>query len=757
MKKLILLVGLLWSLSAGAALHGVGGIPGGGSGCTDGNKGDVTVSAGCTSFVVTGGSAIDNLFTFIDNLDATRRGQFDASIAPVGTTVYRMPSAAGTLARLEDIPQFQTGNGNYTSTVCGVAYNGTGFQYSVSACNYVIDGTPYTSPPATVTLAAADPTNDRIDIIAVNTSSIATMITGTPAVNPQAPDVDPSTQLQLTFVYVTAAATTPGTVQTAQYRENAGTPTEWTYSDNTANLDPNNTAQPYAGTKDIGATAVVAGNQFLLTNGSTIDLSQQNYFVFRLRPNGTWPAAKNLRIQWLNGATALGSFVSVSNGTYGLNTASATYQLIAIPVSSFNLNGQVIDSVRVRVQGAGAAFAFYIDNVELQSGVAPPPAASATMVYVGDWVISNTYSPQQVVRLNGQTYVAIAANIGSTPTYADTNANWRRLKADETTTTLGALIDGATGKTTPVDADELPLADSAASFIVKKLTWANLKATLKTYFDTLYQAAPGTQPANTVYAGPAAGGAATPTFRSLVVADGTGVFQGFDATLTALAGANWAANALPIGTGADTLSQTSFAANTFPARASTGNLVAKTITDFGLSQADDADAAAGRTTLGGTTVGGNIFTLTNPSAITYVKIAADNTVTAVAASVVATDAQGTGLASDTAGFRGIPQNSQSGNYTTVATDAGKHILHPSGAGAGDTITIDSNANVATAIGTAITFMNMDSNAVSIAITSDTLTLCGTGATGTRTLAQYGVWTVVKITSTSWLGCGTGAT
>lgn len=51
---------------------------------------------------------------------------------------------------------------------------------------------------------------------------------------------------------------------------------------------------------------------------------------------------------------------------------------------------------------------------------------------------------------------------------------------------IAALIHAATGKTTPVDADELALADSAASFVLKKLTWANLKATLKTYLDTLY-------------------------------------------------------------------------------------------------------------------------------------------------------------------------------------------------------------------------------------------------------------------------------
>lgn len=105
--------------------------------------------------------------------------------------------------------------------------------------------------------------------------------------------------------------------------------------------------------------------------------------------------------------------------------------------------------------------------------------------------------------------------------------------------------------------------------------------------------------------------------------------QPLDATLTAFAALTIAANSLTIGTGADAFSQTTFAANTFPARASTGDLVAKTITDFGLSLVDDADAAAGRTTLGGTTVGQNFFTLTNPSAITFPRINADNTVSAL--------------------------------------------------------------------------------------------------------------------------------
>jgi len=51
---------------------------------------------------------------------------------------------------------------------------------------------------------------------------------------------------------------------------------------------------------------------------------------------------------------------------------------------------------------------------------------------------------------------------------------------------VGAAIDGATAKTTPIDADTVALIDSAASNVLKKLSWANVKATAKAYFDTIY-------------------------------------------------------------------------------------------------------------------------------------------------------------------------------------------------------------------------------------------------------------------------------
>jgi hypothetical protein len=46
---------------------------------------------------------------------------------------------------------------------------------------------------------------------------------------------------------------------------------------------------------------------------------------------------------------------------------------------------------------------------------------------------------------------------------------------------VASATHNATSKATPVDADEIPLADSAGAFALVKLTWANLKATLASW------------------------------------------------------------------------------------------------------------------------------------------------------------------------------------------------------------------------------------------------------------------------------------
>lgn len=159
-----------------------------------------------------------------------------------------------------------------------------------------------------------------------------------------------------------------------------------------------------------------------------------------------------------------------------------------------------------------------------------------------------------------------------------------------------------------------------------------------------------------------------------------------------------------------------------------------------------ATAAAARTALAVLALAGG--TLTGP-----LVLAADPTVPLGAATKQYIDALLTNM-----GYLNVPQVNQSGNYQTIASDAAKHIRLTGGSAA--TFTIAANATVAYPIGTTITFVNSTSPAqvLSIAIGgTDTMTLAGTTTPGTRSLAQNGIATAIKITATAWLISGTGLT
>ena len=108
------------------------------------------------------------------------------------------------------------------------------------------------------------------------------------------------------------------------------------------------------------------------------------------------------------------------------------------------------------------------------------------------------------------------------------------------------------------------------------------------------------------------------------------------------------------------------------------------------------------------------------------------------------------------GYMGIPQNSQNSNYNVVLGDSGKHIYHPTGQAAA-TYTFPANSNVSFTVGSAVTIINGSANNVTISLTSDTLYLSSNGATGSRTLAQWGVATAVKIENTTWVISGSNIT
>ena len=95
-----------------------------------------------------------------------------------------------------------------------------------------------------------------------------------------------------------------------------------------------------------------------------------------------------------------------------------------------------------------------------------------------NWNIIQVNIDGAVVGPTSATNASIAVFDGTTgKLIADGGYTIASIAADATNS--AAVIHAATGKSTPDDADGLGLIDSAASNALKKLTWANLKATLK--------------------------------------------------------------------------------------------------------------------------------------------------------------------------------------------------------------------------------------------------------------------------------------
>jgi len=108
----------------------------------------------------------------------------------------------------------------------------------------------------------------------------------------------------------------------------------------------------------------------------------------------------------------------------------------------------------------------------------------------------------------------------------------------------------------------------------------------------------------------------------------------------------------------------------------------------------------------------------------------------------------TTMEGDVAGNFITPVNGQAANYTMLLSDAGKTIRF-TGATAAQTYTIPANASVAYPIGTMIGIENDGSVAISLAITTDTLTWSKDNTTGTRTLAAGASAVIKKTTATTW--------
>lgn len=198
-------------------------------------------------------------------------------------------------------------------------------------------------------------------------------------------------------------------------------------------------------------------------------------------------------------------------------------------------------------------------------------------------------------------------------------------------------------------------------------------------------------------------------------------------------------------------------ASAIVARDASGNFTAGTITatTFSGALSGNADTATSATTA--TTAG----TVTTPAqgAITSVGTLSALTVTADVAAATFTgspSAATTTTAASGVGYMGIPRTSTAGttgDYTIVAADAGTQIYSVGTR----TITIPANATLAMPIGTTIVFVNNSAGLVTITVTTDSLNLADAGTSGSRTLGNWGMATLVKYTTAGWIIRGEGLT
>lgn len=310
----------------------------------------------------------------------------------------------------------------------GGVINTSNYNYTVSQASYIINGTQYSSPQTNLTLTAADGTNDRIDVLAVNTSGAAVVVTGVAAANPAEPTLDPLTQLKVEFIYV-AAGSTAATVSTTNiYLED----TEWTTTSSGATIVKNSTSNPYAGSKDIEATAAVNADYISLSNGATFDTTTRNTLAFFIRSKAAWANAKSVVIQWYNGTVAKGTPVTLKTGAYGFNSGTVgSYQLVVIPMAAFGVGGITVDRIRFTVTGSGGSIGWYLDNIIMQAGVAQT-SPTAAMIWRGAYSSAVQYVLNDVVVSANIAYVSLQTQLGTAPG----GATWAALSGGAGTGTV---------------------------------------------------------------------------------------------------------------------------------------------------------------------------------------------------------------------------------------------------------------------------------------------------------------------------------
>jgi len=254
----------------------------------------------------------------------------------------------------------------------GVVTLNSGMDLNVTNAQYCINGTTYNSLSTIVTLSAADPSLPRKDVIVANTSGSVVVLTGTSATNPIQPQIDPQTQIFLAAVDIPAGATTPANItRIIIYDENVGPTTEWTATSllSTGGVSFDNTTLPYHGTIDADCSSGIEGI-LLFTKFDTINIQSNDVLQLFIKLKSAFPSTSSIKVAFTLGGALATNYITLDNTNGFLYNSTSAYQNISIPVPLFQPVVTQTDGLQILITGTNSGF--YLDYIQLQSGIAPP-------------------------------------------------------------------------------------------------------------------------------------------------------------------------------------------------------------------------------------------------------------------------------------------------------------------------------------------------------------------------------------------------
>jgi hypothetical protein len=280
----------------------------------------------------------------------------------------------------------------------GVVAWQSGMVMNVSRTVISIDGTLTTIEADDVTLATADATHSRIDVIVANSGGEFVVKTGTPGENPVKPVANPDTEVELSQVIVPAGASAPAITQINLYLENE----EWTAAANSGRLAVGSTNAAYSGTKSIEGTGVLNNDYVTLTADEDTDLGATTVLSFYMKLKAAWDPAHRLRFEFfLNGSRVSRVLELYAFMNFDSNN-STTWQHVAIAMSDFNIAGGVVDQLKITVRKLqSGACDLFLDNIVIQDGTPTALVQPSITTIVADNGSLTAYTPNQQISIVG--------------------------------------------------------------------------------------------------------------------------------------------------------------------------------------------------------------------------------------------------------------------------------------------------------------------------------------------------------------------